>query len=67
MAKIRKLVETGKVEQGVPVHPERVSVHFSLLWDVPVHPFTCTGTPSEISQILLFFPTFDANHFIQLL
>ena len=63
MAKIQKLFEIGKAEQGVPVHPVRVPVHFSLWWGVPVYPCTCTGMPSEITQILLFSPTFDANSF----
>ena len=43
MAKIRKLVETGKAEQGVPVHPECVPVHFCLWRGVPVHYCSCTG------------------------
>ena len=30
MAKIQKVVEIGKAEQGVPVHPEHVPVHFGL-------------------------------------
>ena len=67
MARILKLVETGNTEQGVPVHPERVPIHFSIWQGVPVHPCTCTGTPSEIAQILLFFPLLIAIHFIQLL
>ena len=61
MAKIRKLIETGKAELGVPVHPEHVPVHFGLWWGVPVHPYTFTGTPSEICPDLLFFATFSTN------
>ena len=61
MAKIQKLVVTGKAEQGVPVHPEHVPVHFGLWWGVPVHPYTCTGTPSNFCPDFVIFPTFDAN------
>ena len=61
MAKIQKLVETGKIEQGVPVHPEHIPVHFCLWWGVPVHYCSCTGTPFEICPDFVIFPTFDAN------
>ena len=61
MAKMQKLVETGKAEQGVPVHPERVPVHFGLCWGVPVLPCTYTGTPSQFCPDFVIFPTFDAN------
>ena len=68
MAKIQNLVEIGKAEQGlpvhpehVPIHPEHVPIHFGLWWGVPVHPCTCTGTPSEICPDLLLFATFSTN------
>ena len=61
MAKIRKLVETGKAEQGVPVHPQSVPVHFGFWWGVPVHYCSCTGTLSENCPDFVIFPTFDAN------
>ena len=61
MAKIQKLVETKKIEQGVLVHPEHVPVHFGFWWGVPVHPCTCTGTPFENLPRFVVFATLATN------
>ena len=61
MAKIQKLVEIGKAEQGVPVHTVHVPVHFCFWWGVPVQYCSCTGTPSIFCPDFVIFPTFDAN------
>ena len=38
-----------------------VPVQVGLWWPVPVHPYTCTGTPSEILPRFVIFATFDTN------
>ena len=61
MAKIRKLVETGKPEQVVPVQLVHVLVQFCFWWVVPVQHCSCTGTTSIFCPDFVISLTFDAN------
>ena len=47
MANIKKLVEIEKAEQGVPVHPYHVPVHFGFWKGVPVH---IQGVPVHMTR-----------------